>query len=109
MFKALIVKLFLSKEVSALKSRLAEASKALTQIEAKVVAVSKEAAPEVHLLAEDVLKTVLASADQVHVERDFVHQWEANAYKAYMAGKAYAESTYSFALTLIEKTQVFFK
>lgn len=110
MFKALIVKLFLSKEVAALKERLAEASAALQKIETKIVAIPKEAAPEVHKLAGEVLQEVLNAADQVRTkESGFVHGWEAEAYKLYIAGKAQVASVYSHALALIEKTKVFFK
>jgi hypothetical protein len=108
--KALIAELFLSKEVAAIKARLAEASAALTKIEAQVVGIAKEAAPEAQKLASDVLTTILSAADDIRVkESGYLHDWEADAYKVYNAGKAVALSAYSHALTLIEKTQVFFK
>lgn len=110
MFQALIIKLFLQKEVAALKTRLAEASTALQKIEAQIVGIEKEAAPEVHKLAGEVLQTILSAADQVRTkEAGFVHTWEADAYKLYIAGKAEAKSVYTLALNLIEKTKVFFK
>jgi hypothetical protein len=107
--KSLIVELFLSKEVAAIKARLAEASAALTKIEAQVVAVAKEAAPEVQKLASDVLTTVLSAADDIRVkEAGFLHDWEEAAYKIYNDGKADAKSVYSLALSLIEKGKALF-
>ena len=82
--KSLIVELFLSKEVAAIKARLAEASAALAKIEAQVVGIAKEAAPEAQKLASDVLTTVLSAADDIRVkESGFLHDWEAAAYKVY--------------------------
>lgn len=109
MFKALIVKLFLQREVNALKIRLAEASNALKKIEATVVALPREATDDAHKLGETVLKQILSSADVVRVkEEGFVHEWEEGAYSVYNAGKATLESTLSYAEGLIERTKVFF-
>ncbi len=109
MFKSLIVKIFLQKEVNALKVRLSEASNALKKIEASVVALPRGASADTHALAEAVLKHVLSSADAVRVkEEGFVHDWERKAYSVYNAGKATLESTLSYAESLIGKTKVFF-
>lgn len=108
MLKALIVKLFLQKEVNALKVRLAEASYALRKIEEAAVNIPKTAGADTHKLAATVLQSVLTSADQLHSREEFVHDWEEKAYVGYNAGKARWHSTVSYAHELIEKTKVFF-
>jgi len=65
MLKSVIIRLFLQKEVSALRIRLAEASDALKRIESDVVAIDAEASEETRELAEKILTRVLSSADQV--------------------------------------------
>lgn len=107
--KKLVVAIFLNKEVAALKTRLAEASAALDKIETTVVGLAKEAPVEAQKLAEEVLKTVLSSADKVRAkESGFVHDWEEKAYAAYNAGKATLESVLAKAEALVSKTKVFF-
>jgi len=81
------VPVLLDQEVSALKSRLAEATIALDRIEATVVAIDKDAPAEVHALAATVLAQVLSSADHDRPKQSgFVHDWEREAYAAYEAG-----------------------
>jgi ATP/maltotriose-dependent transcriptional regulator MalT len=96
-------------EVSALKSRLAEATIALDRIEAAVVAIDKDAPAEVHALAAIILAQVLSSADHVRSKDDgFKHDWEREAYVAYEASGRHAAGTYNSARVLIARTQSFF-
>lgn len=109
MLKSFIVRLFLKREVNALKVRLCEASYALQKIEKAAISIPVDASPELHALAEEVLQHVLSSADQVRLKaQGFTHVWEEKAYKRYAAGAVRAESTVSFAHKLIDKTRVFF-
>ena len=96
----------LNQEVSALKSRLAEATIALDRIEAAVVAIDKDAPAEVHALAATVLAQVLSSADHIRSKGDgFKHDWELEAYAAYEASGRHAAGAYNSARALIARTQ----
>jgi hypothetical protein len=109
MFRRLIVSFFLDKEVSALKSRLAEASDALKRIENSVLAIDEDAPKEVRVLAAKVLNHVLHSADQIRTKTGgFVHTFEAEAYLAYNKAKQDDLSTLAYAHKLIDKTKIFF-
>ncbi len=110
MLKSLVFKLFLKREVNALKIRLCEASYALEKIEKSAVSIPKDAAPEVHALAAEMLQHVLCSADAIRLKgTGFAHPWEERAYKGYAAGAVRLESTVSFAHKLIDRTKIFFK
>ena len=100
---------FPDQEVSALKSRLAEATIALDRIEAAVVAIDKDAPAEVHALATTVLAQILSSADHIRSKDDgFKHDWEREAYAAYEASGRHAAGAYNSARALIARTQSFF-
>lgn len=100
------VPVLLDNEVSALKSRLAEATIALDRIEAAVVAIDKDAPAEVHALAATILRQVLSSADHVRPkESGFVHAWEREAYADYEAGARHTAGAYNSARVLIARTQ----
>ena len=99
----------LDQEVSALKSRLAEATIALNRIEAAVVAIDKDAPAEVHTLAATVLAQVLSYADHIRSKDDgFIHDWEREAYAAYEASGRHAAGAYNSARALIVKTKSFY-
>ena len=107
--KSSVIFLFLSKEVAALKSRLAEATAALDKIEKEVISVPVEASAEVHALGERVLGYILTSADDVRsMGGSIVHAWAQKLYAIYAAGKNAAGSTLSRAEALIKATEVFF-
>ena len=61
-------------EVSALKSRLAEATIALDRVEAAVVSIDSDAPAEVYALAATVLAQVLSSADHISRLSNQQHQ-----------------------------------
>jgi cell division septum initiation protein DivIVA len=114
MFKTIIIKLFLSKEVAALKTRLAQATKALDTIEKSVVSIAKEAPLEAHALASVVLREVLDSADSVREKADgFAHEWELTAYADYKAAETdlvhKSSSALAYAKELLANTKVFFE
>jgi ATP/maltotriose-dependent transcriptional regulator MalT len=100
------VPVLLDNEVSALKSRLAEATIALDRIEAAVVAIDKDAPAEVHALAATILRQVLSSADHVRSKNDgFNHDWEREAYAAYEASGRHTAGAYNSARGLIARTR----
>jgi hypothetical protein len=93
-------------EVSALKSRLAEATIALDRIEAAVVSIDSDAPADVHALAATVLAQVLSSADHIRSKDDgFKHDWEREAYAAYEASGRHTAGAHNSARALIARTQ----
>jgi hypothetical protein len=97
----------LNQEVSALKSRLAEATIALDRIEAAVVAIDKDAPVEVHALTATILRQVLSSADHVRPkESGFVHAWEREAYADDEASAGHTAGAYNSARVLIARTRL---
>jgi hypothetical protein len=109
MFKTLPVFVFADQEVSALKSRLAEATIALDRIEDAVVSIDKDAPAEVHALAATILHKVLGSADDIRPkDHGFAHEWEEKAYAAYEASRRQSAGAFNCALGLIAKTKSFY-
>jgi len=93
-------------EISALKSRLAEATIALDRIEAAVTAIYKNAPAEVHTLASDILEKVLSSADNIRPKKSsFTHEWEREAYAAYETTGRHTAGALNYALVLIARTK----
>lgn len=106
---SLLVSAHLDNEVSALKSRLAEATIALDRIEAAVVSVDRDAPAEVHALAATILDMVLNSADHVRPKvQGFAHAWEREAYADYEASGRHTAGAYNSARVLIAKTKSFY-
>ena len=98
----------LKNELSALKTRLSEASTALDNIANKAVAVEKEAVAEVHTFAQSVLKDVLSSADKVRTkEGPFVNEWTQKLYLDYQGALTKVELVATKAEALVKKTETF--
>ena len=107
-FKQLVADVFLSKEITALKTEAADATAALDKIAADVVGIAKEAPAEVHTLAAKVLSEVLASADKVRTRTTpVVHAWAAKLYSDYAAGLKDSESVISRAIAYAKSARIF--
>jgi len=106
----LVITAFLKKELEALKTRLADASAALDNVEKAAVGLAKDASADAQALGEKVLSEVLTSADKIRAKADgFVHEWEPKLYAEYQTAKGDVESVYQKAQALAEKTILFFK
>jgi hypothetical protein len=94
----------LKDELAALETRLSEASTALDTIEQKVVAIAPTAVADVHALGEDILQTVLASADKLRLtDAPAVNTWEQKLRALYTDAKSWVEAHGGVVLNDAEK------
>jgi hypothetical protein len=106
--KTFLANILASTEIKALEERLATATAALDAAEKHVVAVAKDAAPEVQDLAATVLKDILSASDKIRTKVDgFTHTWEQDLYATYESGRNDLRAALGKAVVLLEKTKAF--